>query len=184
MTSFLYLDIIVENSTRFEYLNSIFSVHKQQHPLFSGNNSRYGFLKAEVESIMNALTNPEPSIPFHVAKPRIVTFLKTDNTLHLPAKNRDRWIRRNCRLTVRAVLDSAIIDQLGIPESDIRNPAISTTYRNSKLPKPNQTVLDAQARVCTGPMQTKPLNEEQAFKVLDTVLKSGAIIVNLNLSLL
>ncbi|KAJ0895929.1 hypothetical protein HanRHA438_Chr08g0328781 [Helianthus annuus] len=39
--------------------------------------------------------------------------------------------------------------------------------------KPNQTVLEAQARVCTGPTQTKPLTEEQAFRVLDTILRSG-----------
>lgn len=41
------------------------------------------------------------------------------------------------------------------------------------MPKPNQTVLDAQARVCTGPTQTRPLTEEQAFKVLETILKSA-----------
>ncbi|KAI3511093.1 hypothetical protein L1887_18237 [Cichorium endivia] len=39
--------------------------------------------------------------------------------------------------------------------------------------KPNQTVLGAQTRVCTGPTQTKPLTEEQAFKVLDTILRSA-----------
>lgn len=50
---------------------------------------------------------------------------------------------------------------------------VSSSYRSQMLPKPNQTVLDAQARVCTGPTQTKPLNQEQAFKVLDTILKSA-----------
>lgn len=70
---------------------------------------------------------------------------------------------------IKAVLDSAAIDEL----SDIRNPAVSTSYRNPKFPKPNQTVLDAQTKVCTGPTQTRPLNAEQAFKVLDTILKSG-----------
>lgn len=74
---------------------------------------------------------------------------------------------------IKAVLDSEIIDQLGLSEAEIRNPAISTSYRNSKLPKPNETVLDAQARVCTGPTQTKPLTEEQASKVLDTILRSA-----------
>nr|KJB78012.1 hypothetical protein B456_012G172500 [Gossypium raimondii] len=54
----------------------------------------------------------------------------------------------------------------------MRNPAISSTYRRSMLPKPNQTVLEAQARICTGPTQTRPLSEEQAFKVLDTILDS------------
>jgi hypothetical protein len=38
---------------------------------------------------------------------------------------------------------------------------------------PNKTLLDAQARVCTGPTQTRPLDEDQAFKVLTTILQSG-----------
>lgn len=38
---------------------------------------------------------------------------------------------------------------------------------------PNKTLLDAQARVCTGPTQTRPLDEAQAFKVLNTILQSG-----------
>ncbi|PON99021.1 Pyrimidine-nucleoside phosphorylase, bacterial/eukaryotic [Trema orientale] len=95
--------------------------------------------------------------------------------LKLPSTNLDRRIggrRRRC-LTTRAVLDSATIDQLGLSESDIRNPGVSSSYRSSELPKPNQTVLDAQARVCTGPTQTRPLSEEQASKVLDTILKSA-----------
>ncbi|KAL1539330.1 anthranilate phosphoribosyltransferase [Salvia divinorum] len=70
--------------------------------------------------------------------------------------------------SIKAVLDSVSFDEL----SEIRNPAISTSYRNPKLRRPNQTVLDAQTKVCTGPTQTKPLNAEQAFKVLDTILKS------------
>ncbi|KAL2233650.1 uncharacterized protein LOC105156637 [Sesamum indicum] len=76
-------------------------------------------------------------------------------------------LTKRIRLT-KAVLDSAAIDEV----SDIRNPAVSTSYRNPKLPRPNQTVLEAQTKVCTGPTQTKPLNAEQAFKVLDTILKS------------
>lgn len=71
------------------------------------------------------------------------------------------------------MLDPATIDQFGISESEFVNPAVSTSYRSSKLPKPNQTVLDAQARVCTGPTQTKPLSEDQAFKVFDTILRSA-----------
>lgn len=66
-----------------------------------------------------------------------------------------------------------MMEQLGLKESDIINPALSSTYRRSSIPKPNPTVLDAQARVCTGPTQTKPLSEEQAFKVFDTILRSG-----------
>lgn len=76
-------------------------------------------------------------------------------------------------MEVNSVLDAATIDQLGLPEHDIRNPSVSSSYRSWKLPKPNQTVLEAQARVCTGPTQTKPLGEEQALKVLDTILRSG-----------
>lgn len=37
---------------------------------------------------------------------------------------------------------------------------------------PNLTVLEAQARVCTGPTQTRPLDEAQAYKVLDAILKT------------
>ncbi|KAL2519588.1 Anthranilate phosphoribosyltransferase [Abeliophyllum distichum] len=80
---------------------------------------------------------------------------------------------KNCGLSIKAVLYSATVDdELGLSESHIRNPAISTTYRNPKFRRPNQTVLEAQTKVCTGPTQTKPLNEEQAFKVLDTILRS------------
>ncbi|PIA29324.1 hypothetical protein AQUCO_06100086v1 [Aquilegia coerulea] len=80
--------------------------------------------------------------------------------------------RKNDFITTRI---SAKVDEFGLLQSDNlfqRNPAISTSYRNSKIPKPNQIVLDAQSRVCTGPTQTKPLNEEQARKVLNTILKS------------
>ncbi|KAL3636385.1 hypothetical protein CASFOL_020932 [Castilleja foliolosa] len=69
---------------------------------------------------------------------------------------------------IKSVLGSTAVDEL----SDIRNPAVSTAYRNPRISRPNQTVLDAQTKVCTGPTQTKPLNAEQAFKVLDTILKS------------
>lgn len=43
---------------------------------------------------------------------------------------------------------------------------------------PNKTLLDAQARVCTGPTQTRPLDEAQAFKVLNTVLQSGTLLLH------
>ncbi|KAL6505486.1 hypothetical protein OROHE_022865 [Orobanche hederae] len=69
---------------------------------------------------------------------------------------------------IKSVLDPAPVDEL----SDIRNPAVSTSYRNPRISKPNQTVLDAQTKVCTGPTQTKPLDAEQACKVLETILKS------------
>jgi hypothetical protein len=40
---------------------------------------------------------------------------------------------------------------------------------------PNLTVLEAQARVCTGPTRTRPLDEAQAYKVLDAILKTGML---------
>ncbi|KAL3339289.1 hypothetical protein AABB24_028090 [Solanum stoloniferum] len=82
-------------------------------------------------------------------------------------------VGKRCCIAIKAVLDSASIEELGHQEPDIKNPALSTSYRNSEFPKPNQTVLDAQTKVCTGPTQTKPLNEEQALKVLDTILRSA-----------
>ncbi|CAM6123455.1 unnamed protein product [Calypogeia fissa] len=42
----------------------------------------------------------------------------------------------------------------------------------SNSSEPNKTVLEALAKVCTGPTQTRPLDEAQAFQVLETILKS------------
>ncbi|KAI5082360.1 hypothetical protein GOP47_0002103 [Adiantum capillus-veneris] len=39
--------------------------------------------------------------------------------------------------------------------------------------KPNALVLEAQAKVCTGPTQTRPLDEDKAFEVLRTILQSA-----------
>nr|XP_009393611.1 PREDICTED: uncharacterized protein LOC103979259 [Musa acuminata subsp. malaccensis] len=75
-------------------------------------------------------------------------------------------------LSFRANARSAI-DEAELLESGHPNPTISSSYRPPTIPQPNQTVLEAQARVCTGPEQTRPLTEEQAFKVLDTILKSA-----------
>ncbi|KAL5762161.1 hypothetical protein ACOSP7_018425 [Xanthoceras sorbifolium] len=126
---------------------------------------------------MRALLNPEPSLssisPVNFSRSRTFSHKQIHSSLHFSPTYRDRWIERKSRLTVKAALDSATIDQLGLKESDIINPTITSSYRSSKLPKPNQTVLDAQTRVCTGPTQTKPLTEDQAFKVLDTILKSA-----------
>lgn len=72
-----------------------------------------------------------------------------------------------------AVRYAATIDEAGFLEADIRNPAISTSYRPATIPQPNQTVLEAQAKICTGPEQTKPLSDEQAVIVLDTILRSA-----------
>ncbi|KAK0575126.1 hypothetical protein LWI29_034353 [Acer saccharum] len=126
---------------------------------------------------MKALWNPEPSLssisPVNISKPRALSHKQIQSSLQFSPTHRDRWIGRKSRLNVKAALDSATIDQLGLKESDIINPAITSSYRSSKFPKPNQTVHDALARVCTGPTQTKPLTEDQAFKVLDTILKSA-----------
>ena len=115
---------------------------------------------------MRALLTPETSLSFSSINInyRNSDSSRTRTSLHfLKRDGVYRLIGRKSRLTAtRAVLDSATIEQLGLKESDIRNPAISSTYRNSKLPKPNQTVLEAQASVCTGPTQTRPLFEEQA----------------------
>ncbi|XP_057984946.1 uncharacterized protein LOC110645907 isoform X2 [Hevea brasiliensis] len=119
---------------------------------------------------MKVLLNPEPSLSIHITNQRNITRPKLHSSLSFVPHP---WIGQKCCLTAKASLDSATIDQLGISESDIKNPAVSSLYRSSKLPKPNQTVLEAQARVCTGPTQTRPLNEDQAFKVLDTILRSA-----------
>lgn len=83
------------------------------------------------------------------------------------------------------MVDSASVDQYyGLTESDARNPTLSTSFRSQRDRKPNLTVLEAQTRVCTGPTQTKPLTEAQAFKVLDTILRSGKIFSAYSLSVL
>ncbi|KAI8021003.1 Anthranilate phosphoribosyltransferase [Camellia lanceoleosa] len=126
---------------------------------------------------MKALLNSDSTSvsPISTINPRNFTQPKIQTSLHFSPKDNHhhRLIRRKARFTAKSVIDSATIDQLGVPESDFRNPAVSTSYRSSKFRKPNQTVLEAQAKVCTGPTQTRPLTEEQAFKVLDTILRSA-----------
>ena len=131
---------------------------------------------------MKALFNPGPSLSISHSifsnRSRSSTHAWAHPSPKFFVKHRDRWIgqfQRKLCLKVEATLDSATIEQLGIPEFDIRNPALSSSYRSPTLPKPNQSVLDAQARVCTGPTQTRPLGEEKAFKVLDTILRSGRL---------
>ncbi|CAN0880898.1 Protein transport protein Sec61 subunit alpha, partial [Linum grandiflorum] len=122
---------------------------------------------------MEALLTPEPpSLSFQLGEPRCLNRLNTQRSLWLIGARR-RLIGRSRLQIVKVVLDSATVDQLGISESEIRNPTVSSSYLSSKLQKPNLTVLDAQARVCTGPEMTKPLIEEQAFKVFDTILRSA-----------
>ncbi|PKU76695.1 uncharacterized protein LOC110109139 [Dendrobium catenatum] len=83
-----------------------------------------------------------------------------------------------CRLSssvfdARSSLEQPELVEETFMEWESRNPAISSMYRCPKIPRPNQIVLEAQAKVCTGPEQTRPLTEEQAVKVLDTILKSA-----------
>ncbi|KAG8076679.1 hypothetical protein GUJ93_ZPchr0006g40902 [Zizania palustris] len=81
---------------------------------------------------------------------------------------------RRCRRGVAAA--SSWMEEAGVEvleEGVRRNPAVSESYRPPGLPRPNATVLEAQARVCTGPEQTRPLGEEQAMRVLDTILRSA-----------
>ncbi|KAG6654979.1 hypothetical protein I3843_05G164300 [Carya illinoinensis] len=126
---------------------------------------------------MEVLLNPESSLSIistvHNNRPRNSTHSHIRTSLRFSSKYLGPRIPRQPSLTVKSVLDSATIDLLGLTEYDIRNPALSSSYRRSQFPKPNQTVLDAQARVCTGPTQTRPLGEEQAVKVLDTILRSA-----------
>ncbi|KAL1365521.1 hypothetical protein HN51_013544 [Arachis hypogaea] len=124
---------------------------------------------------MKVLLNLEPSSLFPTRsifadRSRSSTRLPV---LPFPKLCRRRWIVRRLSSPARAVLDSAPVEQFEIPEFDFRNPALSSSYRDPAMPKPNQTVLEAQARVCTGPTQTRPLDEEQAFRVFDTILRSA-----------
>jgi hypothetical protein len=85
---------------------------------------------------------------------------------------------RRCQrgLAVAASAAPSWMEEAGVAvleEGGRRNPSVSDSYRAAGLPQPNATVLDAQARVCTGPAQTRPLGEEQAMRVLDTILRSG-----------
>lgn len=121
------------------------------------------------------LRNPDPSSLASVSgvKPR-----RCCNRLAHVRVSTHGWVSprrsRFCSsLSIRAVQDSTTIEELDPFELKLKNPAISTSYRIPELHEPNQTVLDAQAKVCTGPTQTRPLNEDQAFKVLQTILKSG-----------
>ncbi|GAU21344.1 hypothetical protein TSUD_189310, partial [Trifolium subterraneum] len=131
---------------------------------------------------MKALLNPEPILSstysFFPSKTPNSTRFYPHPFPKLLLQDRHRWIgRRNLSLAAKALLDPATIEQFGIPEFDVRNPTLSSSYRRSTLTKPNQTVLEAQTRVCTGPTQTRPLDEQQAFKVFDTILRSGFVTV-------
>ncbi|XP_020589090.1 uncharacterized protein LOC110030627 isoform X2 [Phalaenopsis equestris] len=74
---------------------------------------------------------------------------------------------------VRSSLEPTDVVEEKFMERGSQNLVISSMYRCSKIPRPNQIVLEAQAKVCTGPEQTRPLTEEQAMKVFETILKSA-----------
>jgi len=114
------------------------------------------------------INNPKPFL----SSPNSI-FPNNNPRFHLRPFPKRQWIGPRLCLA-RAALDWATIEQFGLPEFDVRNPALSSSYRRSELPRPNQTVLEAQARVCTGPTQTRPLDEQQAFKVFDLILRSGS----------
>lgn len=114
------------------------------------------------------INNPKPFL----SSPNSI-FPNNNPRFHLRPFPKRQWIGPRLCLA-RAALDWATIEQFGLPEFDVRNPALSSSYRRSALPRPNQTVLEAQARVCTGPTQTRPLDEQQAFKVFDLILRSGS----------
>lgn len=126
---------------------------------------------------MKSLVHRNPNFfPFHSFHPiQTRTPSKCRNQVSFPLTSIDlntssRWKRSPMAISFPY---SSAVDDLGLLESEIQSPAISTSYRSPELPKPNPTVLEAQARVCTGPTQTRPLGEEQACKVLDTILRSG-----------
>ncbi|KAL9226354.1 hypothetical protein vseg_002177 [Gypsophila vaccaria] len=100
--------------------------------------------------------------------PTTTTVKTTANHLYPPPHLNLR--RRRLKLFAKS---SAKLEELRFTEDSTRNPAVSTEYRHPELRKPNQTLLDAQSRVCTGPTQTKPLTEQQAFNALDIILKSA-----------
>ncbi|KAK9751072.1 hypothetical protein RND81_02G239500 [Saponaria officinalis] len=121
---------------------------------------------------MNLTLQANRTQPLTTPSPASTTAKTTKQlAIQLSSLNFNRQIRRRCGLFAK--VSAVKLEELRFTEDSTRNPAISTAYRNPELRKPNQTVLDAQARVCTGPTQTKPLTEEQAFKVLDVILKSA-----------
>ncbi|CAN6844399.1 unnamed protein product [Brassica oleracea] len=130
---------------------------------------------------MKALLSPEPSFSISSLQIKRPTYSDAlpSSCLRFPLTDfnghprRRKLLPHGGGLKMKAVLDSAMMEQFGLKESDIKNPALSSAYRRSEIPKANPTVLDAQARVCTGPTQTRPLSEEQAFKVFDTILRSA-----------
>ncbi|KAF8016497.1 hypothetical protein BT93_H1880 [Corymbia citriodora subsp. variegata] len=128
---------------------------------------------------MEALLSPQlslsPASPVDVSRRPATASPRPSATAAFPAAvGRRRWRRGSSpRLATAGAAASAAIGYLELPDSEVRNPSLSSSYRDASLRKPNQTVLDAQARVCTGPMQTRPLSEDQAFKVLDTILRSA-----------
>jgi hypothetical protein len=82
-----------------------------------------------------------------------------------------RYRAKRMNLTVKSAIDMKGI--LGVEAT--KNPTLSTSYRPMDIPTPNRMVLEAQQRVCTGPSQTRPLDQAQTISVLDTIVRSGVL---------
>ncbi|KAK3152077.1 hypothetical protein QOZ80_2BG0153980 [Eleusine coracana subsp. coracana] len=121
---------------------------------------------------MNSLLRPQllgPSLPTRRASPELAP-------RRLGAAALGGGARRYRRGVAMASAAPSWMEEAEVAmreEGGRRNPSLSDSYRPEGIPRPNATVLEAQARVCTGPGQTRPLGEEQAMKVLDTILRSG-----------
>ncbi|XP_050374151.1 uncharacterized protein LOC126791726 [Argentina anserina] len=124
-----------------------------------------------MKSLLYPLPLPLTSFSSSTSTSTVKSRHLTPSFLKLPANHADSPALKTPTLTVRAALDSVTVNGISFP--DTRNPTVSSSYRSSSLSKPNPTVLEAQTRVCTGPTQTKPLGEDQALKVLDTILRSA-----------
>ncbi|KAL9260454.1 Anthranilate phosphoribosyltransferase-like protein [Drosera capensis] len=123
---------------------------------------------------MNSLLNPHhpPPLPVSISTVHLRPSPTNRPLPHLfPVPHPNPPVTRWRPLMVKTSATTTT-DELGWREAEGVNPAVSTSYRNPGIRRPNQTVLDAQARVCTGPTQTRPLTEEQTVKVLDTILRS------------
>ena len=83
----------------------------------------------------------------------------------------DYSISRLFRLSRNKTTHLLPCSSLKISANDL--PSSSPQRNGNRRRKPNAVVLDAQARVCTGPTQTRPLDEEKAFEVLRTIVQSG-----------
>ncbi|KAK9117243.1 hypothetical protein Sjap_016190 [Stephania japonica] len=127
---------------------------------------------------MTALSTPNPNFSYFSSTHASSKISAKDHHHHYCLKI---WSSKtnhpNLNLIARAALDSSGLDRLGFTETEEDDGTQSRTrpcsaYRNPSIPRPNRTVMEAQARICARPMQVRPLGEEQACVVLYTILKS------------